>query len=74
MALTAKPKTRGSKPSWLVAGSGTLCRPMTSNCKIRKGIRVVNASMSSVKTNEKLVDRKPKGCFVKKFFKTKYSP
>jgi hypothetical protein len=30
--------------------------------------------MSSVKTNEKFVDRKSKGCLVKYLFKTKINP
>jgi hypothetical protein len=30
--------------------------------------------MSNVKVNEKLTDRKLKGCFVKKFFKVKCKP
>lgn len=42
--------------------------------KLHKGIKIINVSMSNVKVNEKLTDRKLKGCFVKKFFKVKCKP
>lgn len=33
------------------------------NCKIIRDIKSINASMSSVKADEKSADRKPKGYF-----------
>lgn len=42
--------------------------------KLYRGIKIINVSMSNVKVNEKLTDRKLKGYFVKKFFKVKIKP
>lgn len=39
------------------------------SCKTLEDIKSINASMSSVKISAKLIDRKPKGYFVKVFFK-----
>lgn len=49
----------------VVSGSGMLCILMNINRKVKGDITSINASMSSVKTNVKFVDRKSKGCLVK---------
>jgi hypothetical protein len=49
----------------VIFGSGMLYISVNINRKVKGDITSINASMSSVKTNEKFVDRKSKGCLEK---------
>jgi len=70
MALTIKPKKQDTK----VSVAECFVRRSELIVKLVVDIIIINASMSNVKVNEKLTDRKPKGCFVKKFFEAIFKP